>query len=127
MISISTKYALAALSHLGGAEHPEFVSIQVLSEELKIPRSYLAKIMKTLANRELIESKKGLNGGFRLISDRGTISLFDLCVALDDPVIKETCFLSRSKCSEAGTCQFHFPWKEMKAQIRNFLTQFTVA
>lgn len=121
MLSATTKYALKTLSYLKFQDQQEFVSVDELAKELAVPRQYLAKVMKLLANKGFVQSRKGPNGGVRLPpGKRPKKTLWDLCKALDDPAANELCFLERKGCDAKHSCIFHKRWDKLRSQIRQF-------
>lgn len=121
MISLTTKYGLSALLYLAKTKGDEFVSIDILAKESDVPSPYLSKLMKTLASKELVLSKKGLGGGFKLNPKKKKLSFLDVCVALDDPITKDSCFLGKKVCSGATACAVHSDWISMKGEMLKFL------
>ncbi len=126
MLSSTTKYALKALAFLRQSKSKNFVSVDELAEKLDIPRQYLAKIMKTLAIKGVVISKKGPHGGIKLKDDKRKRTLLDLCILLDDPVSKELCFLGRRGCDAKNKCIFHDRWFRLRTQIRQFLSTIKI-
>lgn len=122
MISLTTKYALRAVQALEEEKELEFVPIDVLAERSEVARPYLAKVMKQLAAKGIIESKKGVNGGFRLPKDGRKITMLDICVALDDPVVRDRCFLDNKRCGVGHQCEFHDDWKAIRDRFAKFLS-----
>ncbi|MFC6177042.1 Rrf2 family transcriptional regulator [Companilactobacillus huachuanensis] len=57
---------------------------QLLSERLEVSDSYLKKILRKLVVAELIESNAGKEGGFTLLKPIDSISLYDVCQAIED-------------------------------------------
>ena len=127
MITLSTKYALGALLYLADDQSGDFISIETLSSQTDVPRPYLAKLMKLLATKNIVLSKKGLGGGFKINRSRKGLTLYHVCVALDDPVVKDICFLGRRQCSDSKSCLFHPRWSEMKRQMIKFIRDFKIA
>lgn len=126
MISLTTKYAIRALDYLARDTSGEFLSVKKLAEETGVAAPYLSKVMKSLAVNDLIESKKGLKGGVRLKQQGPALTLFEVANCLDDPVARESCFLSRQECRVNNTCQFHSRWSGLRSQILNFLHETVI-
>ncbi|TKX30955.1 transcriptional regulator [Campylobacter estrildidarum] len=63
----ASEYALLSLIYIAQKEKPQ--DVDFLSTELNIPKSFLAKILQTLARDNLLQSFKGSKGGFALIKD----------------------------------------------------------
>ncbi len=121
MLSASTKYALKALRELARAEPGKYVAIDDLSGMAKVPRPYLAKLMKALAEKQIVLTKKGVKGGVMLPQGR-KYSFFDICVALDDPVTNQRCLLSNDSCGKGKeVCSMHNAWKKERERLIQFL------
>ena len=126
MLATTTKYALRALLYLAGHGQGEFIQIKNLSEQAGVPGPYLAKIIKTLAAKDLVETKKGYAGGVRLELDPGSITFLDVCRALDDPIVSEACLISKSKCRNIAPCAIHEKWGPLRDRIHSFLLEMKV-
>ena len=123
MLAVSTKYALKALRELAKGSREDFMQVKILSEAADVPGPYLSKIIKTLAAKGIVETKKGITGGVKLARPRKPLTFLDVCVALDDPVVMQQCILSREGCNGAKPCDMHFGWKKIKEELLAFLEQ----
>ncbi len=63
----ASEYALLSLIYISQKETPQ--DVDSLALELDIPKSFLAKILQTLAKDGLLKSFKGAKGGFVLIKE----------------------------------------------------------
>jgi len=104
----------------------EFVRVDVLSRESGVPAPYLSKIIGILAQKNIVETRRGLTGGVRLRSDARKISFFDVCVALDESIIQEQCLLSRKACDASSPCPLHDEWKHTRERIHKFLKKVKI-
>lgn len=124
MLSQSVGYAITALGHLGRSDDPRFV--RDLASETGIPAPYLAKIVHQLARRGFLLTQRGTRGGVLLARKASQITLFELCVALDDPLVQRQCMLGNAACSDERSCPLHVFWKAQREHIAAFLQQTTV-
>lgn len=122
MLSLSTKYALKALMCLAKSAKGDFVQVVDLSVEADVPGPYLSKIMKQLAIKGIVESRRGKNGGVRY-SNKANYTFYDICVALDDPIVTQGCFLNKSQCNSGNPCRAHSGWSKLKKDITRFLQE----
>lgn len=83
MLSMAQEYALRALVYLAGRHTEGPIGHLEISRVTKVPAAYLSKILQTLAKSELLESKRGANGGFSLSVDPSEISVLDVLDAVD--------------------------------------------
>src|SRR3982751_4337861 len=65
-LSLRGEYALRALVVLGQNYGPAVVRIQTISDQQKIPKRFLEQILNDLRTARLVESKRGVSGGYRL-------------------------------------------------------------
>jgi Rrf2 family transcriptional regulator, iron-sulfur cluster assembly transcription factor len=122
MLSITSQYALRALSHL--ARHPgEPVLGRDLARSVEIPANYLAKVLLTLRNAGLVDTTRGSGGGYRLGKPATDIALIDVVELFEEiSRAKPSCFLGRTRsCSESKPCTAHSTWKRLNAAYLGFL------
>jgi len=84
-LSRKTEYALLALGYL--AERPgEIVAASVLARAYALPTALLMNILKTLQQHRLLQSRRGVHGGYQLGADLERLSLHDLIRMLEEKV-----------------------------------------
>ena len=81
LITRATEYALLSLDYIRKNDSP--TGAEQLSNELNIPKSFLAKILQNLAKKEILTSKKGAKGGFILEKKIEDITLFEIVTAVE--------------------------------------------
>ena len=114
MLKLSTKYALAVISYLSSKEKNEFVRVKQIATKGQIPQAYLSQVVKILVSNKLLAAKAGPGGGIRLSMRKKVISIYDVCIASQDPICKDICFLNNSKCDSANHCLRHSAMQELK-------------
>jgi Rrf2 family protein len=126
MITRTGEYALRALVHL--ARHPrrEFVLARDLARAARVPANYLAKILQTLARAGLLESRKGLRGGFRVARPLHKINLLQVLDPLERVDRYEGCILGQPKCSDENACPLHKVWTEVTLAYAGSLKKMTL-
>jgi Rrf2 family transcriptional regulator, nitric oxide-sensitive transcriptional repressor len=82
MISQTAEYALRAIVYLAENETRP-CTIQEIAPATQIPAGYLSKVMQELAKRGVVQSQRGLRGGFRLAVPAEDISVYDVVQAVD--------------------------------------------
>jgi Rrf2 family protein len=82
MISQTAEYALRAVVFL--AEHPDSRwTAQRIAETTQVPSGYLSKILQGLARHDIVDSQRGVGGGFTLNRPAGAISIYEVLQAVD--------------------------------------------
>src|SRR6266478_4622953 len=65
-LSLRGEYALRALLVLGLEYDQPVVRIQTISEQQNIPKRFLEQILNELKSAGVVQSKRGVSGGYRL-------------------------------------------------------------
>lgn len=117
MLAVPTKYALKALIALGKSDPDEFIQVKALSKKAKVPGPFLAKIIKLLARKGILETKKGARGGARFAPRREPYSFYEVCKALGDPAVTQACFMSRKPCNAKDPCPMHKYWSALQQDL----------
>jgi Rrf2 family protein len=81
LLTRASEYALLALDIVRNSEHP--IGAEQLATQLSIPKSFLAKILQSLAKAGILESKKGAHGGFILLKNSAEISIAEIIIAAE--------------------------------------------
>lgn len=123
MLEKTTQYAIKALLLLAKQDTEVFVQVSKLSVDANVPGPYLSKIMKTLAIKGIVLTRKGINGGVKITPRIRELSFYDICAALDDPVVHSQCLLNNLACSRTSPCSFHTAWAELREQVAKHLSQ----
>jgi len=76
-----------------------------LASDLGVSANHLSKVLQRLQRAGLVTSTRGPAGGFRLARAPQDVSLLTIYEALDGPLARKTCLLSRPHCP-AGACVF---------------------
>jgi Rrf2 family protein len=81
LLTRASEYALLALDIVRNSKQP--IGAEQLATQLFIPKSFLAKILQSLAKAGILESKKGAHGGFILVKNSSEISVASIIIAAE--------------------------------------------
>ena len=119
MLSQTTEYALRAMACLAYSPD-ELTPTPKLAEQTLVPPNYLAKVLQSLAQANLISGRRGVGGGYRLSKPAHDISLLDVVNAID-PVERITACPLGLPDHKANLCALHTCVDEAARQfIENF-------
>lgn len=119
MLSQTSEYALRAMSTLAYAPD-QLTPTPVLAEMTKVPSNYLAKVLQSLAQADLIIGRRGVGGGYRLARPAEQISLLHIVNAIDPIERITTCPLGLSNHGP-NLCPLH---SALDAAAKGLIEQF---
>ncbi|RFC45257.1 MAG: Rrf2 family transcriptional regulator, iron-sulfur cluster assembly transcription factor [Verrucomicrobia bacterium] len=123
-ISKRAEYALRALAMLASRDPGSPVQIQELAEAGGIPLKFLEQILLILRRADLLVSKRGLGGGYRLGRQASAITLAEVIQLMDGPWTS----LEIARSAEGpGVRGLEETLRELDTRVRNFLQTQTVA
>lgn len=112
---------LIARAGEGGLQIPQ------ISERTGISKPTLAKVIHALARKKLVKTRRGVRGGVELAKPAASITMYDLCVLLDDPVVECRCMFGFGHCTADGACPPGCPCMAMHHKQIKFLKGTTMA
>ncbi|RLA70592.1 MAG: transcriptional regulator [Epsilonproteobacteria bacterium] len=122
LLTRASEYALLSLDVIRKSDSP--IGTEQLATELSIPKSFLAKILQSLAKQGILESRKGAHGGFILIKDTTDISVNDIIFAAEgkSPVVFDcTSYANTCPNGTIGTCSISPFLHNFQSKIDGFL------
>ena len=122
LLTKKSEYAMLALAIIAKSETP--LNADVLSLELNISKSFLAKILQNLAKHNILKSFKGVNGGFMLDVKPEDLTILDLITVAEEkiPAVFE-CSTGGNTCSASieGSCALFPVLNNLQFKINDFL------
>ncbi len=127
LLTRASEYALLSLALIGESGEPK--DVDTLSKQLGISKSFLAKILQSLAKHGILISYKGAKGGFALKKKFSDISIMEVINAAEgkSPAVFE-CSPSQSSCpSDRGMQCIIWPFlNRLQNKIDGFLENLTL-
>jgi len=127
IFSKKCELGLQAILFLSVQEPGSYINSDVISENLRIPKDFAAKVLQDLVSTGIIDSKKGKTGGFLLIKEPSSVTLLDLVYAMDGNEFFSKCMLGFHKCSDKNPCPVHQKWGRLRERIRRLLANTSLA
>jgi len=128
LITKASEYAILSLIVLSKENKP--MGSESLAIQLSIPKSFLAKILQSLAKEGILKSYKGINGGFALVHTPTQINMLDVMTAVEgkSPAVFE-CSPSMKDCpsDRASLCSIWPFLNKLQGKIDSFLAELTLA
>ncbi len=109
-VNKKSEYALLVVLHLARRGPDGMVSVAELADQEDLPRDLLAKVMQTLKRAGILDSTKGVTGGYGLARDAATIDFLDVVRPFEGSVGLTTCVGDdRRACRRQGHCRLRDP------------------
>lgn len=127
MLSKTGLHAVRAMVALARLPAGAYAGASSIAQDIDAPQNYLGKLLRNLAERGLVESQKGLGGGFRLARDAREITLFDVVEPIEHISRWSGCILGLPACSDSTPCAMHENWKVVRNGYIQMLRRTTLA
>ena len=116
-------YALRAMVYLTDSKGDSPHTIDEIARNGKVPRHFLAKILKDLTKANLLIATKGARGGYVLARLPSEISLLEIIEATVGPMTLNLCVDGEDRCPESQSCELYPVWrKAARAMVNVFGT-----
>lgn len=126
IFSKKCEYGLQAVLYLAALSQNEIIRVDTIADELNIPKEFVSKILQSLREYGIIESKKGKSGGFTLAKAPDKIKLIDIVEAIDGLGVFNSCVLGFPNCNPDHPCPVHDKWGKLRVDAYNMLSQETL-
>ena len=114
---------LGALAH----RHSETMATGYLAALTGLAQPTVAKVSKILLAADLIETQRGVRGGYRLEKTLANISLIDVVEAMEGPIAVTDCVDgAQVPCTGNNCCYMHSHWNHVNLAIRKALMDVTL-
>ena len=116
-ITRQADYAVRAVLFLARLGPNQRAATSTVAKEMKIPPSFLAKIISQLSIAGLLHTSRGARGGVTLARDMHDISMLDVVEAIDGPILLNDCVGDPGDCEFEGQCPLHNIWDDAQKTL----------
>jgi len=125
-VSKLTDYATVVMTCLAAAGDG-VLSAQALAERARLEVPTVSKLLKQLAQAELVISTRGINGGYRLARTPEQISIADIVTAMEGPIGMTECSAHAGSCGHEPHCGVRVNWQRINQAIAGALAGVSLA
>jgi len=112
-------YALRAMAYMAENRSRSPQTIDQIAANSRVPRHFLAKILKDLTQAKLLIAIKGARGGYILSRRASRINLLEVIEAAIGPVALNICLEGDDRCPEIPTCGYYPVWRKASRAFRD--------
>ena len=126
-ISAKTDYALRAAIELASLNSSDPVKGESIATAQGIPLRFLENILGDLRNAGIVESRRGVEGGYLLSRPPAEITLADVIRAVDGPLANVAGTRPNLLEYQGSTEKLREIWVGVRAALRSVLEETTLA
>jgi len=123
-ITAKGEYATQAVLHLA-MQYPDVVAIHDIAERHHIPLKYLEQILLELKRGGVLDSRRGVHGGYTLARSPAEVSVGEVLRLMDGAFAESSCTHAETRlgsvCAEGPTCGLKQMWQDVQQSVEKIL------
>ncbi len=120
-------YGIVLLTFCASRPDQRFTAPE-LAAETRLPAPTVSKILKLLTREGLLESHRGVKGGYSLAHRPDQITVAAMISALDGPIAFTECIEDTpGTCSQESICRLRGNWQQINRAVRHALESISLA
>ncbi len=126
-LSRMTDYAVVVLSQMATRQGDVMTAVDI-SDMTSLPQPTVAKVLKLLARHEVVESRRGTQGGYVLDRPSDAVSVAEIITAIDGPVALTACVdESEGNCAVESLCPMRGRWDLLNSAVQGAFEKVSLA
>jgi len=130
-LTVRGEYALRALLVLGLHYGQPVVRIRTISQHQNIPKRFLEQILNDLKSAGVVQSRRGVTGGYALSRRPEEITLATAVRHIEGALAPVSCvserFYEKCSCPDESRCAIRSVMKEVREAVVRIMERVTVA
>jgi Rrf2 family protein len=114
-------YGVRSVLYLARKPFKKVSFVNEISDDYKISRSFLAKILQKLVKAKIVRSYRGVKGGFSLAKQPHDITVLEVLEAIEGKLALNICLIDKKKCGFLKDCPTHFLWLNVQSKLSDML------
>jgi FeS assembly SUF system regulator len=125
-ISKLTDYAILVMVELNES-HGDVVKAHTVAENTHLELPTVSKVLKLLAKAGLVQSFRGINGGYSMDRSAGSINVAQIIAAIEGPIAMTECSVEVGLCSQEQVCSMRSNWRRISSAVARAMEGVTLA
>ncbi len=126
VITRATEYAVRTVIFLAQQPKNDIVLKKDICRTQEVTPAFLTKILQPLIKAGIVNSQRGVGGGFLLAKDPYEITMLDILQAEEGPLKLNHCLVDTSACHRDAYCSAHEAWYEAQTQMAEVLKRHNI-
>lgn len=128
MFSKACEYAIRSVIYIATSSlDNKRVGFKEIAKEIDAPEAFTAKVLQKLSKNNIIESSRGVGGGFEIsLHSMDKMMLSEIVDLFDGDKIYRGCGLGLAECSENRPCPIHDDFKAIRDNLSYLLNTTSI-
>jgi Rrf2 family nitric oxide-sensitive transcriptional repressor len=114
------EYSLMALKHMSLKMPGELTSAKEVSESYSAPFDATARVLQMMAQKGILRSEQGAQGGYQITRDLAKVTLHDLIETIEGPTQIAKCISNDEPCGMQSNCNIISPVTTLNQKLNEF-------
>ena len=123
-LSSKSRYGLNAMYHLALNNNDEYLNLTELAKRTNVSQPYLEKVMGMLKQHGLIDTNRGVQGGYKLVHHPNKTTIGQILRVFESDLVFVDC--SRSISCTNFNCPSKGIYKTIYDKLNTFLDELTL-
>lgn len=126
-INRKIEYALIALKHMSHKNPGQLTSAKEVCDIYQTPFDPTARVLQIMTQNDILQAEQGAKGGYQIIKDLNTISMFELSKMIIGPIEIANCFHGDySNCEITQTCRIISPMLHLNENLNKLFSSIMI-
>ncbi len=117
-----TDYGIVLMSYLATNREMQH-SAHAIADAVKVPLPTVRKVLKSLSHGGLLDSERGVMGGYSLSRGPEQISVAQIITAIEGPIALTECVSDESHCEQETHCAVQTNWTRINNAVFHALDE----
>jgi FeS assembly SUF system regulator len=127
-MSRQADYGIVFLTRMARETRGTVFAASDVAAGTKLPLPTVSKILKALTRGGLLDSHRGVKGGYSLARAPERITIADVITALEGPIAMTDCIASpKGTCEHEPLCQVRQNWRRINGVVMKALDDISLA
>ncbi len=126
LLNKTTELGIQSLLYLASLPADTLITPPKMAATLESSPTYMSKVLRMLAKGEILESHRGIAGGFMLTRKPENITLLEIVVACQGTIASNYCTELSSDSAIRNSCGYHQAMVQLRDAVESVLKQWTL-
>ena len=127
VITRATEYAVRAIIFLAQQPKDGIVLKKDICRTQEVTPAFLTKIFQPLIKAGIVNSQRGVGGGFLLAKDPSEVTMLDILEAEEGKLKLNHCLVDADFCQRDAYCSAHVVWHDAQQEMAEVLKRYSIA